>query len=208
MKRDAGFTLLEVVVSMTILAAIAGFIALGFRLASASIETGEEGARKMARLRAGIEILVRSIRSADAELVPLDGKQKSYFIGESNRLRFLSASPPSVVPGTGYRLVCFREGEDPSGRGIAAADASPFRAAGAETWEGTESARVFLRGARDLVLSYSAGPKPDGEWEWVESWDLADRGRLPGAVRIGFVTTRDDGTSEKTSIVVPVLAGG
>ena len=94
-----GFTLLEMVISLSILAVVAGILAVSFRLATASIERGEAQTREMARLRAGIGILERAIRSADIALVAAGEKPSPYFVGERNRIRFLSAAAVSAASG-------------------------------------------------------------------------------------------------------------
>ncbi len=207
-KGSAGFTLLELVVSLTILAGVAAFLVAAFRLAGGSIDRGEEEAREMARLRAGIGIFERSIRSADLTALPLGDGSAPYFLGEAKRMRFLSSSSVSSVPGGGFRLLCFFEGEGAGrGSGLFLADASPFRPEGAELWGGTENSRVFLPGANDVKFSYSPGPSDEGTWEWFDSWDSREKTGFPRAVRVEFVTHTESGTLAN-AFVVPVMAGG
>ena len=209
MKRGrAGFTLLEMVVSLTILAGIAAFLVVAFRLAGGSIERGEAEAREMARLRAGIGILERSIRSADASVLPSGDGPAPYFVGEPKKLRILSSYAVSSVPGGGVRLLCFFEAErSAGGGGPALADASPFRPAGGESGDGTENARVFLPGATEVKFSYSPGPSDEGEWEWFDAWDRKERGGLPRAVRVEFTTQSGTGPPAD-AFVRPAGAGG
>ena len=114
-RGEGGFTLLEMIVSLAILAVIAGTLAVAFRLAVASIERGEEAAFGAARIRSAIGILTRAIRSADPTGVPADnGASIPYFVGERDRVSLLSAAPVSAVPGGGFQFIVFghREGED------------------------------------------------------------------------------------------------
>ncbi len=210
MKRgSAGFTLLEMIVSLTILAGIAAFLVVAFRLAGESIERGEAETREMARLRAGIGIFERSIRSADASVLPREGDSPApYFVGERKKLRFLVSPSGSLSPGGGFRLLCFFEGEGSGGgTGLLVADASPFRWEGVESWDGTENPRLFLPGATDVTFSYSPGPSDEGNWEWSDSWNLKERGFLPRAVRVEFTTQSETGPLEN-AFVVPVMVGG
>ena len=200
-----GFTLLEMVVALAILALIAGIVAGALRLASTSIERGEDEVARMARLKAGIDIIERVIRSADPTAIPLGDNTSPYFRGEPDRIRLLSLAPASPVPGRGFRLVCFSGAGGRPAAGLAVADASPFRREGADAWEGTDKARVLLQGANDLSFSYSPGPSPDGTWAWRETWDFKESGRLPGAVRVEFTMPSENGPL-KTSLVVPVFA--
>lgn len=206
MSRDRrGFTLLETIVSLTIVAGIAAVIVVAFRLAGGSIERGEGETREMARLRAGVAILERTIRSADPSALPGVASPSPFFRGERGTIRFLSALPLSGDPAAGLRLLAFSGGAG-SAEGMTASDASPFRVEGAAAWEGEEGGRTFLPGAAEVAFSYSPGPSPEGEWEWVETWDAGEKGALPAAVRVEF-TTSPGGNPLRTSFVVPVMAG-
>lgn len=202
---ERGFTLLETVVTLAILSAIAGILAVAFRMASASVSRGEETSRESARLRAGIALVERAVRSADALTLKAGEARGPFFRGERDRLRFLSASPPSAHAGGGIRLVALAGAGH---AGLVLAEASPFRIGGGDDWEGTAGARPVLPGAREVAFSYSAGPDERGAWEWVEAWDGAEAGRLPAAVRVELTSAAEDGAPLKTSFVVPVPAGG
>ena len=202
-----GFTLLELVIALAILAMIAGSVAAGIRLAAGSIERGEAVTRDAARLRAAVGIFERAIMSADPLPIPVGDNTTSYFAGEEKSVRFLTAGAPSAVHGGGLRLISFFQRTDGEGGGIAVATASPFRAEGAERWKGTEKARVLVPGGGELVFSYSPGPTKEGAWEWLPSWDLKETGRLPAAVRVEFSVPSPTGP-RKTAFVVPVPVGG
>lgn len=208
-RGSGGFTLLETIVSLSIVAVIAATLAVTFRLAGGSVERGEGEAREMARLRAGIAILERTIRSADRSAVPGGDEPAPFFLGESGRVRFLSAIPLAGGSRGGYRLLCLFGGGDSAagGEGMTVSESSPFRAGGAAAWEGEDGRRVFLPGAREITFSFSPGPSPEGRWEWLDSWDAREFGGLPAAVRVEFITS-PGGTPLRTSFVVPVMAGG
>jgi general secretion pathway protein J len=207
--RREGFTLLEMIVSLSILAAIAAFIVVAFRLTGHSLTRGEEEAAGMARLRAGMEILERGIRSAEPTAVlTFEGSPIPYFRGEGGKLRFLSAGAPSSLSGGGFRLLSFF-GEDPSrkSRGLLLSEASPMRTEGVADWEGAENPRVLLSEASQVTFSYSPGPTKEGKWEWAEEWDSREKKSLPAAVRVEFVTPSESGPL-RTALVVPLPAGG
>jgi prepilin-type N-terminal cleavage/methylation domain-containing protein len=201
-----GFTLLELVIALAILAMIAGSVAAGIRLAVGSIERGEAVAHDAARLRAAVGIFERAIMSADPLPIPVGDNTTAYFIGEEKSVRFLTIGAPSAVHGGGLRLIAFFERTGAGGNGIAMATASPFLAEGAERWEGTEKARILVPGGGELAFSYSPGPTKKGAWEWLPSWDPEETGRLPAAVRVEFSVPSPSGP-RKTAFVVPVPAG-
>ena len=201
-----GFTLVELVIALAILAMIAGSVAAGIRLAVGSIERGEAVAHDAARLRAVLGVVERALMSADPLPIPGGDNTNAYFVGQEKGVRFLTAGAPAVQGG-GLRLISFFERTGGGGNGIAMATASPFRVGGAEEWEGTEKPRILVPGAGELAFSYSAGPTKEGAWEWLPSWDLKETGRLPAAVRVEFSVPSPSGP-RKTAFVVPVPAGG
>jgi prepilin-type N-terminal cleavage/methylation domain-containing protein len=202
-----GFTLLELVIALAILAMIAGSVAAGIRLAAGSIERGEAVTRDAARLRAAVGIFERALMSADPLPIPVGDNTTAYFAGEEKSVRFLTVGAPSAVNGGGLRLISFFERTAGEGSGIAVATASPFLAEGAERWEGTEKARILVPAGGDLAFSYSMGPTEEGAWEWLPSWDLKETGHLPAAVRVEFSVPSPTGL-RKTAFVVPIPAGG
>ncbi len=204
-KNPGGFTLLELVVALTILALIAGSVTVGIRLAAASIARGEAVAHEAARTRATVGILERAIRSADPLLIPVEDNTTVYFAGEANQVRFLTAQPPATIRGGGPMLISFFELSGDGG-GLAMATASPFRSEGAGSWRGTEGPRVLIPGATGIAFTYSQGPSEDGVWEWLPAWDPKETGRLPAAVRVEFTVETVDGPAG-TAFVVPVPAG-
>jgi general secretion pathway protein J len=201
-----GFTLLELVAALAILALIAGSIAVGIRLASRSIERGEAVARDAARLRAAVGIVERAVRSLSPLPLPAGGDPAVYFSGEGKKLRFLTDLAPATFGGGGMRLISFFEISGETG-GLAVATASPFRAEGAGSWEGTEKAKVLVPGATEVSFTYSEGPAKDGTWEWLPAWEPKNPGSLPAAVRVEFTAPGEEGP-RKTAFVVPVPAGG
>jgi general secretion pathway protein J len=201
-----GFTLLELVAALAILALIAGSVAVGIRLAVGSIGRGEAVARDAARLRAAVGIAERAIRSLDPMPLPADGEAAVYFSGEGRKLRFLTAMAPATFAGGGMRLISFFELPGPDG-GLAVATAPPFRPGGAGAWEGTGGARLLVRGATDVTFTYSEGPTKDGKWEWLPAWEPKEPGSLPAAVRLEFTAPGDAGP-QKNAFVVPIPAGG
>ena len=186
---------------------IAGSVAAGIRLAAGSIERGEAVTRDAAKLRAAVGIFERALMSADPLPIPVGDNTTAYFVGEEKSVRFLTVGAPSAVQGGGLRLVSFFERTGGDGGGIAMATASPFRAGGAEGWDGVERSRTLVPEAGELAFSYSAGPTKEGAWEWFSSWDLKEAGRLPAAVRMEFSVSSPSGP-RKTAFVVPVPAGG
>ncbi len=107
MRQEKGFTLIEVLISLTILAMIMGVIMGGFRLGIQSWETGEKRLEEQQRMRCVFDILIQDIKSCMGTKKPatytLDaagGKQFDrdrqkwpvVFLGEAKKVTFITAA--------------------------------------------------------------------------------------------------------------------
>jgi len=120
MKRAAGFTLVEVVIAMALLATIMVLLYSGLSFALKSWDAGDANGRRVADRRLGENFLRREM----TELFPMRWKDatavKFAFEGEQDHLRFVSSRPAGLQQG-GLSLVALevREGLGvaPSGTG-------------------------------------------------------------------------------------------
>jgi prepilin-type N-terminal cleavage/methylation domain-containing protein len=203
--RAGGFTLVEVVVAMSILALVAGGITAAFRMTARSMERGEEAVHGAAVQRARLAVLERAFRNASPAPVPGDNGAGIFFRGTRDRVTLLSVSPAAGGSGGALRLVTFREGRSPSGvAGLTAEERSPF-AAGSGAGDAKDGpARVVFPGASGLAFFYVAGFGNDGRMESEEAWDAGERKRLPAAVGIEFDV---EGEGARRRVVVPIPTG-
>jgi len=128
-KRKSGFTLLELMISVTILSLILGVILGAMRLGSRSWEVGEKRIDRLQRMRITYDIISEDIKS----ILPSGGrKTKNYgemficpegrgcrqkaglFIGESDRIKFVSTNPglDQSLNRSKYRVVSYYLGQD------------------------------------------------------------------------------------------------
>lgn len=197
MKGARGFTLVELVIAMTLMALIgvglSGVLVIGARSAS-SAERKTEQAR---RYRIATELIVRQLRSTTALRLPEDeseelgdGEDVAYFVGESDRLSFITAAP-----------------QTPENSGLAVVDVwvedgqlmlseSPYFLLASEGKIGAEFekltfAATLLYDVESISFEYQ---RSDLEREtWADSWDASDEDALPVAVRIEVKPSIDGG---------------
>jgi prepilin-type N-terminal cleavage/methylation domain-containing protein len=201
-RHPAGFTLIEVVVSLTIMALVAAALTFAFRMAARTVERGEEAVHDSVRQRARFAVLERLFRAANPAPVPTDNGAGSWFRGSPDRVEFLSASPRSAVRGGAFRVVALAEGRMATGeRGMLLTERSPFADPGSA---GSAAAQVVFPGATGLGFSYVSGFSESGAMETEPEWDAREKKRLPAAVAIEFAL---EGDPVKRRIVVPVPVG-
>ena len=103
-KREAGFTLVEIVVAMVLLSTMMLLLYSGLSFALRSWDAGDAGGRRTADRRIGENFLRREL----TEVFPMRWKDpqtvKVAFSGEAQRLRFVSTRPVGATLG-GLALV-------------------------------------------------------------------------------------------------------
>lgn len=189
MRRAAGFTLLEVLLATSLLAAA---MALGFatlRAAGATVERGEAIAERNERVRAVSEFLRRRIGGAQGvvfELDPATGASKR-FEGDADSMRFVADLPDYLGRGGPY-LHAFGVGRGAAGgldllvdfRMVQGGQVLPGSAARPPEplAEGVKTVRFAYRG---LTGNNQFGP-------WEDAWE--DPRMLPLQVRVQVVDAR------------------
>ncbi len=200
-----GFTLIEVVVSLTILALVAGGLTVAFRMTARSMEQGEAAVHASVRQRARFAVLERAFRGASPAAVPTDNGNKSWFRGERDRVSFLSVSPSAAGPGNAFRLLSFREGSLPTGeKGLLVSERSPFSPGDFSGEKVDGGSRAVFPDVSGVSFFYVSGFTEAGAMESESSWDAREKNRLPVAVGIEFAY--GDG-AEKKRIVIPLPVG-
>ncbi len=183
--RAAGFTLMELIIALALLALIASLLTGGLSMAARSWDSGENKAGDVGSMRQ-TQAFLREQLTAELPLrIKKVAEMPLLFAGERDELRSTAALPPRVQEGGAwyFRLVIAREGDksrlvlervypDP------AALEPPGFAADAER-------SVLADGIAELAISYFGRDANAADTDmptWRDRWD--DRQRLPLLVKI------------------------
>jgi hypothetical protein len=193
-NRNSGFTLLEIIIAMTISLAIFLILFAALRLGYKAQESGtekEEVTQKMRILDDRVAWLIRGIYPfvfTDLTKTTTDQK-KLYFKGEDDKLGFVTTSVDSRARGP----------EDIGGLKYVSIFAD---SAGLQTREKV----FFLDNAFDdsggkvttldpevtkLKFEYFDAPPGEKEGDWVSDWDAGDKKYLPAAVKVQITFEHD-----------------
>lgn len=168
---ERGFTLLELLVAISILSVIAVIVGGSLGLGVRAWERGESDIGDSQRMRILTEMIAQEIKSAYPYEISMDNERVVAFQGESDSLWFVTAS---AKPEKGSLKWVSYSVEDSSliVREGALPDKDLLEKVSAEDGE------VLDAEVTGLALEYLS---PDDE-EWLESWDLGKH--LPAAIKV------------------------
>jgi type II secretory pathway pseudopilin PulG len=176
----AGFTLLELMISFTLLGMMLAMVFSVFATATDAIPRGEAAAERSARLRMATALMTRQIRSlVDYPAETEDEEIHPFFSGDANHFTFITAAP-QLGRGDGLGWVTYWV--DEAGN-LNLSERLIFSAgtfAGDEPESSAEA--ILLAGIASHRFEYL---RLEGdESEWVESWDGLEEQVPPAAIRV------------------------
>lgn len=181
-RGERGFTLVELLVSMAVLALVGLVMMGGLRFVLRAFAHTDARRAGLEQLTLGLAVLKDQLERAEPLMRKVGNEDFVLFEGEADRLRFANVEPPFLAgppyvayeyalafDAGGTRLELRRAPLDP-----AALDLDDAVAAG--------EPRVLLRLARSLRFTYFGSLKPREPPRWHEVWPKG--ARLPLAVRL------------------------
>jgi len=175
----AGFTLLELMISLTLLAVMLTMVYSVFATALAAVPRGEDVAAQSARMRGATSLMSRQVRSIIP--FPVEGEEEStpcYFWGDAHSFEFVTAAPQRNGGEGLARVTYFSDGTSLSMREEIIFSGAQITGEQA----GTASVIALLGGLSSVRFQYLRVDGSDNEWR--ESWDPYEEQTLPGAVRV------------------------
>jgi general secretion pathway protein J len=165
-----GFTLLEMVIALTILPLIILIIGNGFRLGMNAWEKGEEETVWTQRFRGLSGLLSQEIKSAFPYMMKIDEEKVLVFEGEADSIMFATALADADYGGFKWIRYSHKDGTLLYKEGILPDKEIMDSISGDEEVVDTDIPEIKF----DYFSSEDS--------EWKESWD--DSEKLPGAVRV------------------------
>ena len=200
-----GFTLIEMVVAMTILGTMLMLLYSGLSFALRSWDASDVNGRRTMDRRIGENFLRREI----AELFPMRWKDpvtlKVAFEGDARHMRFVSSRPAGITMG-GLSLVSLDvedDAKDRRSRNLVMRRAMPDdEAKDFGPLDKAETVSVLIANVDAVDFSYFGSENDFAEPRWVDDWTYPSR--VPQMVRLRVKTS--EGTS-LPDIVVRTMLG-
>lgn len=196
-RGQRGFTLLELLIAVTLLGVLAGLLYGGLRFGVRVWERGGEEADRIEELLQAQSTVIRLLASALA--VPVaDDNPRRFFAASADAVRFLAPAPAAALAPGVYRIDLFA---DPGPAGTDLVLEWRLAAADEATRMNPEGAgrAVLVAAARDVRFFFLRPGSGEG---WVEQWD--DDGRLPALVQLAITFAPDDRRTWPALIAAPL----
>jgi len=181
-RQDSGFTLIEVLVSLTILTAVLGLLSSALKTLSQNWNANANRLERTEMVARAFDIFQRDVSGLQRLILTSNDKQRFLFMGTPNRLSFVTLEPPyPTVPGPYF--VDYSIAANGSTFDLIRARA-PYEM-NMQTFPGATSAnRVsLLQGPFKYQFSYAQKEAPGGKW--VPSW--RKQNKLPDGIRLEII---------------------
>ncbi|MGH7816393.1 MAG: prepilin-type N-terminal cleavage/methylation domain-containing protein [Candidatus Binatia bacterium] len=195
---SSGFTLIEVVLALTIFALMGGILYGAFSLSHSAVEKSEANSTRNQKQRVMTELLGNYIRSSFPYRESAQD-QTIFFSGESDSVTFVSAYS-QAMGGRGMAKIHIAKEEDSNGRAsLKLEESAPVRI-NAETGAAGPSHSIVLQAdMREVRFAY-LDPQGDDE-NWQERWDGREQRALPRGLRISYL----NGNGQEVRWIFPLM---
>jgi len=192
-KSDDGFTLIEVVISLTLLAIMVAILYAAFAVSERVTAKAQARADVSQSLRTFEEVLGGYIRSA----YPYRSNPRDpavYFAGDDRSVEFISSLSTGLGGRGMSRVRISAELEGSRGATLLLEEEMPVRVGDKATGGGYRNNILLAQGLSGLRFEYlDPGTDPQKPEEtWVDEWDGKQKRSLPRAVRLVYRGERGD----------------
>ena len=194
----AGFTLIEVVLALTIFALIGGILYGAFSLSHNAVEKSQVNSTRNQKQRSIADLLGSYVRST-FPYRESPQEQTAFFEGDVESLTFVSAYSQGMG-GRGMAKIQITMDEDDNGRAtVKLVETAPVRLSRESGGGGQTYSIVLQDNVKEFRLAYL---DPQAEEEtWEDRWDGRERRMLPRAVRF----TYQDERGKEVRWIFPVM---
>ena len=183
-RREDGFTLLELVIALSLLALMAAVLAGSVSLSAKSWDGGEAKAAEVSEMRQAQEFLRGQMTALYPQRMRKAADLPLMFAGEREEIRYAAALPPRVIEGGVYFFRLSLSGGAEAGELVLERTVPAPDAAALPAFDKAERS-ILARGIAELRIGYfgrEPGAAVTDEPRWRDRWE--DTQRLPDLVRI------------------------
>ncbi len=211
---ERGFTLVEMLVSVTLVAMMAVTLWSVFRISVSSWSRGTAFIDANQRQRSIVDQVKKQIASTYPIIAPIDlltgGAVYPIFTGAPDSVQFVSLTSLRFTENPGLTMISYDLVSDDRG-GYSLVERE-------EQYLGLDPSRETLFDRNDETViplfenlvsfsfEYLDPGTSERPAEWVKSWNARETGRLPSAISMSMIAKDNSGNTLSRHLVVPILS--
>ncbi len=211
---DMGFTLLETVIAVTLVAMMAVGLWSVFRISLASWKRGTESIDANQRHRSMVDLVKKQMASIYGVLAPLDpqtgGVIYPLFAGTESSVQFISLNSLRFYENAGLTSASYDVERDLAGAFNLVQREQQFLGTdpGRESFfdRNTLEPLPVFQDLTSFKFEYFDPGTADRPARWVSSWDAREARQMPAAISMTMVSQDANGETISRHLVVPILA--
>ena len=198
-----GFTLLELMISLTIVGLILVIVFGSLRIGVRAWEKGEKDVEMRQRERIVLDLVKRQIASIFVRVVKDKDEQPFFLKGDGGSMEFISRIP--MVPGNRAGLVYVKYvvgAGDGGKKRLMFSEKNTYIIEKVMEDQAEDEFFELIPGAENIEFEYLRGPSEDEEESvWQETWDPDSDKGVPVAVKIIFQDSKDE---DPIHVIAPI----
>jgi prepilin-type N-terminal cleavage/methylation domain-containing protein len=209
--RESGFTLLEVLIAITLLAMIAVGIWTVLNISIQSWTRGTDAIDINQRHRSMLAMAQKQIASIYPLFAAVSTEPKSrpalIFYGTGNRVRFVSLNSLQFSDNAGLILVSYETDHDADGNTFLAEKETRYfgQSPDESALSGSKSVSIFDNLLNCTFEYYDPGDE-EHPAQWVSEWDAGTLNQLPAAIRMTMIAQDSQVGTLNRQMIIPLHA--
>ena len=202
-SRQRGFTLLEVVLALTIFALMGAILYGAFSLGHRAVEKSRRAFENNQRLRSFGDLLGSYVRSSYPYRASVQDPNV-FYEGEEGSLTFVSAFSLAMGGRGMAKIHLSWEEADQGGGTLRLEEILPVRVTEEGAEGGIQNSLILQEGVQDFRLAYL--DPMNSEETWADRWDAKEKRILPRAVRLSYRNAAGKDVRWVFPVMIAVLA--
>jgi general secretion pathway protein J len=213
--QESGFSLLEIVVAVTLVAMMALALWSVMRISIQSWKRGTDSMDSSQRNRSILDLVKKQMASIYGLIAPPDlqsgGQLYPIFSGSDTSVQFISLNSLRFMDSPGLTMVSYDVVRDSSGnvmlveREAQYLGLDPSRESIFDRKEDTGVTTIF-EGLSSCSFEYFDPGTNEKPSQWSNSWNAKEAGRLPTAISMTMTSRDPSGSLFSQHMVVPIMA--